>query len=210
MNFNYGRHGWLHARSITLAIATLATTVGSISFAAESAPPARRAPALSHYEDLMQSLTEMALHGRDQDPLRFLAGDMADIVGDLSHFQTDRPVQGKQAKVVSRLDELIKQLEQSCKGGGSAANRNPRKPANASTIRQGPGGSGEMIDPRQGEKPWGYLPPKQREQILQSKTQGFPAGYESILEKYYQRLAQEQVTAEGTAKDPTPKEEPKN
>jgi hypothetical protein len=50
-----------------------------------------------------------------------------------------------------------------------------------------------MIDPKAGEKQWGNLPPKQREQILQSKTDGFPPGYEAMLQSYYQRLAREQM-----------------
>ena len=40
---------------------------------------------------------------------------------------------------------------------------------------------------------WGNLPPKLREQILQSKTDGFPPGYEALLQSYYRRLASEQV-----------------
>ena len=44
--------------------------------------------------------------------------------------------------------------------------------------------------------------PQLREQIMQSKTEGFPPGYESLLQSYYQRLAQEKVGDEAAAKTP--------
>ena len=47
-----------------------------------------------------------------------------------------------------------------------------------------------MRDPNASSRLWGQLPAKQREQILQSQTEGFPSGYESILSSYYKRLAQ--------------------
>lgn len=53
-----------------------------------------------------------------------------------------------------------------------------------------------MIDPKQGDKNWANLPAKQREQILQSQTEGFPPGYERILQSYYQRLSEEKVSFE--------------
>jgi hypothetical protein len=61
-----------------------------------------------------------------------------------------------------------------------------------------------LSDPKASEKAWGNLSPKERQQILQSKTDGFPAGYESLLQTYYKRLAAEQVTDEkATAEVPT-------
>jgi hypothetical protein len=141
------------------------------------------------------SILTRFLTARDNDPLRYLAGDMGDVVTDLSAYHTDKPVQVKQEKVVARLDELIKALEQSCKSGGGGG-ANPTRPLNDSILARGPGGQGAMIDPKQGEKQWASLPAKQREQILQSQTEGFPPGYERILQSYYQRLSEEKVAAE--------------
>ena len=56
--------------------------------------------------------------------------------------------------------------------------------------------SGPLHDAQAGTRVWGQLPPKEREKILQSQTEGFPAGYESVLANYYSRLAQEQVAGE--------------
>jgi hypothetical protein len=129
---------------------------------------------------------------RQQDPLRYLTGDMGDIATKLSEYQTNKPVQQKQEEVVRNLDVLIKELEKQCKGGGRAGSGGG-KPLSESRIVGGKGGQGELTDPKKGDKQWASLPPKQREQILQSQTEGFPPGYESILQSYYRRLSQEQV-----------------
>ena len=65
---------------------------------------------------------------RDEDPLRFLAGDMTGIMGDLSRYMTDKPVQIKEEKVVGELDYLIKLLEKQCGGSGSGSPLNPTRP----------------------------------------------------------------------------------
>src|SRR5438552_878576 len=132
---------------------------------------------------------------RDEDPLRFLAGDMRGIVGDLSRYQTNQPVQAKEQLVVGELDYLIKLLEKQCSGSGSGSSLNPSKPRADSVLANGPGGINDLHDPKAGEKMWGNLPPKLREQILQSKTDGFPPGYEALLQSYYRRLASEQINA---------------
>ena len=135
-----------------------------------------------------------------RDPMRVISTDMGGIVKHLSDYQTDKPVQTKQEKVVSHLEELIKELEKQCSGGGGSS-PNPTRPLDRSRIVGGPGGQGDMIDPRQGDKQWANLPAKQREQILQSRTEGFPPGYEAILQSYYRRLSQEQVTPDGAPSD---------
>ena len=118
----------------------------------------------------------------------------------LGDGQTDGRVQDPQRSATADLDGIIKQLEAQAKGGGSGANPNPTKPLNKSVITGGPGGSGPLHDARAGTRVWGQLPAHDREQITQSQTEGFPAGYESVLASYYGRLAQEQVA--GDAADP--------
>ena len=50
---------------------------------------------------------------------------------------------------------------------------------------------GDLHAAKSGGKKWGELPPHQRDKILQSLTEGFPAHYQQILERYYKRLAEE-------------------
>jgi len=130
-----------------------------------------------------------------QDPIGPIAEQMGSVVGDLTDLKTDLPVQTKQHQVIGSLDLVIKELEQQCSGNGGG-NPNPTKPISRSVIAKGPGGSGPLHDAQAGTRVWGQLPAKEREQILQSQTEGFPPGYESVLASYFTRLAQEQVANE--------------
>jgi hypothetical protein len=85
------------------------------------------------------------------------------------------------------------------KSGSGGNNPSPSKPMPKSILAKGPGGSGPLHDPKSGTKQWGDLSPKEREQITQSQTEGFPPGYESVLSSYYNRLAQEKVGADNSA-----------
>ena len=141
--------------------------------------------------------------GEGDDPLAEITNQMTDIVGELAQLKTDHPVQEKQKQVVSQLDAIIAELEQQCKNGKAGGGRNPTKPLADSVIAGGPGGMGDLINPTSGTRNINTLPPKQREAILQSKTEGFPPGYESLLQSYYQRLAQEKMGDEPTDKNPS-------
>jgi len=127
------------------------------------------------------------------DPLADITNKMTDIVGDLAGLKTDQPVQEKQQKVIGQLDEIIAMIEKQKSKSGNGGGNNPTKPMQDSMIAKGPGGIGELRDPKSGTHNINKLPARQRDAILQSKTEGFPPGYESLLQSYYQRLAQEKV-----------------
>lgn len=126
------------------------------------------------------------------DPLGDIALEMDRVVIDLSGLATGEPTQQAQKKIVGKLDTLIARLEeeaQSSRGNGSGAN--PTRPLADSQIIGGPGGIGDLHAARKAGKQWGELPPHQRDRIVQSLTEGFPAHYQKILERYYKRLAEE-------------------
>ena len=162
--------------------------------AAQTAPAERPplAPPRSVYDQAFDDAFRQATQGWMDDPFKFIAGDMTLVHDQLAAFKTDKPVQERQDLVVDRLDTIIAMLEQEC-AGGAGGGANPTKPLGQSIIAKGPGGQGDMHDPKDGDKQWASLPPKQREQILQSKTEGFPPGFEAVLQSYYERLAQEQL-----------------
>jgi hypothetical protein len=185
--------------AITSVMAAMTMLLASVA-SAQSAPPADAAdqkppvkPPQSVYDQAFDKAYKKATEGWLEDPLRYIHGDMTESQGDLSKLQTGKPVQKVQDQAVARLDAVIKLLDQQCNGSKAGSNPNPTKPLNKTIIAKGPGGQGDMHDPKAGDKQWASLPPKQREQILQSQTQGFPPGFESILQSYYERLAQEQV-----------------
>ena len=45
------------------------------------------------------------------NPIADVAGDMASVVRDLNKLSTGKPTQETQKQIISKLDELIKQLE---------------------------------------------------------------------------------------------------
>jgi hypothetical protein len=182
---------------VHLVLAMATAVLPALAFA--EVPPQAKGDApeeKSRFDRMTDRVAERMEGDWKRDPMGVISGDMTGIVSKLSEYQTDKPVQAKQEKVVSRLEELIKELEKQCSGGGSSS-ANPNRPLDRSRIIGGPGGQGDMIDPRQGDKQWANLPAKQREQILQSRTEGFPPGYEAILQSYYRRLSQEQVMPDG-------------
>lgn len=129
---------------------------------------------------------------RQRDPLGSIAHDMADVASDLSDNQTGKPTQLKQKAIVAQLDKLIEQLDKQCNSSGNGSgSRSPSKPMNDSKLTGGPGGMGELGTPRSAGRDWGQISPKERERIQRSQTEGFPPGYESVLESYFRRLSEE-------------------
>lgn len=121
-----------------------------------------------------------------------------------------------QQQVVADLDKLIQELARQCRSGAcnssgeckspsqrtaSAPKPGAPKPgqgqsaARDSTGRIGQGDPHAAVDPAQREQLlkdlWGHLPPRAREQLLQSYSDEFLPEYELEIEKYFQRLAEE-------------------
>ena len=156
---------------------------------------------LDNIRMLLDQLPNEPNSQKDDDPLRAVAHDMAEVAGALGRYATGQPVQKKQAGIVGQLDVLIARLEKSCSscrscGAGGASSR-PSNPMQDSKLAGGPGGVGDLLAPKgKGEHQLVSLKPKQREQILQSMNEGFPSGYESVLREYYKRLAQGEINPE--------------
>jgi len=137
------------------------------------------------------------------DPIGDLALAMEEVVVDLSDLNTGKdPTQEAQEGIVGKLDELIARLEKEYEQSrGGSVNPNPSRPAADSTIRGGPGGIGDLHAARKNGKHWAELPAHQRDKIMQSMSEGFPAHYQKILERYYKRLAEEKATPEDESEE---------
>jgi hypothetical protein len=110
-----------------------------------------------------------------------------------------------QKKIVFRLDELIKELENKnkpgqCNGGncpnggnpgsGSGGNTvNPSSPAGDSVIMggSGPGGINDK-ELRQIAEKWGTLPPEKRAKIIEDINKELPAKYKPMIDEYFKSL----------------------
>jgi hypothetical protein len=139
-----------------------------------------------------------------EDPLDVITQQMTGVVDDIAVLKTGQPVQHEQKEIVDNLDTIIKILEQQ-KSGTGGGGRNPTRPMTDSRIASGPGGIGDLKNPSLESRNFATLPPKDRDAILQSKTEGFPPGYESLLQSYYARLAEEKGSghAAGDSTGPT-------
>ena len=80
-----------------------------------------------------------------------------------------------------------------CGGGKAAGNQQPGSPANRSALPAGSSEIGDLNRSRTAKpgKMWGEMRDKDRQRILQSLEQNFPARYRKLVEQYYKQLAKE-------------------
>ncbi len=110
-----------------------------------------------------------------------------------------------QKKIVFRLDEVIKEIENQCKNctganggncpggnpnGGNGAGALPTTPMQDSNIG-GAGGPGKVDEKRLQEIAviWGKLPEKERAKAMMELTKDLPPRYREIIENYAKSLA---------------------
>jgi hypothetical protein len=113
-----------------------------------------------------------------------------------------------QKKIVFRLDELIKELENknkpgqgqanggNCPNGGAPGNgppggntTQPSNPAQDSVIMGG-SGEGKVTDKelRNIAEKWGTLPPEKRAKIIEDINRDLPAKYKPMIDEYFKSL----------------------
>ena len=109
-----------------------------------------------------------------------------------------------QKKIVFRLDELIKEMENQCKGGqcnggacpngGKPCNKpgsalNPSNPAQDSQIMGGSGpGKIDEKKLREVSEVWGTLPPDKRAKVVEELTRDLPTKYKPMIDEYFKSL----------------------
>lgn len=154
---------------------------------------------------LLAALTALSMQAQE-DPLEPIASAMNAAAAGLNHPDVGAATQKSEQSAVTQLKTLIEQVEQQLKqqqqqqGQGGRPPANPTEGMKESRVVDGPGGRGQMIRAREGANDWGKLPDRDRDKIIQAREQGFPAGYEEMLERYYKRLAEEK--SGGEAKQP--------
>jgi hypothetical protein len=173
------------------------------AFAAEVPPPpdapAAPPPAPAISRGNWKEMSAVIAPNVNKDPIGRIAGRMGKSAELLAQLQTNDPTQTVQKKIIIDLDAFIEELEKQKKNRKSGASPDPTDPLPDSILAKGPGGQRDLHDPNASARLWGQLPPKERQQILQSQNEGFPAGYEAILSSYYKHLAQENVGDTGSA-----------
>ena len=138
-------------------------------------------------------------------PISSISGKMTNVAGDLAKTVTGEPVQTRQKEIVKDLDDLIASLEKECQACKNGIKQNrPRQGLPDSVIRNGTGGIGDLIDPKESSKDWAKISPRERDRIIQSMSEGFPPEYRLVLERDYRRLAEEK-SVKSTADASQPK-----
>ncbi len=108
-----------------------------------------------------------------------------------------------QKKIIFRLDELIKEMENQAKGGGqcnggncpnggkpgSGSTLTPSNPAADSTIMGG-AGAGKVDDKvlRKFAEEWGGYTPEKRAKVVEELTRDLPAKYKPMIDEYFKSL----------------------
>jgi hypothetical protein len=136
---------------------------------------------------------------QDKD-LGHVARLMDNIERRLDLYRGGPKTQEIQKKVVVRLDEMIKELEdQQCQGGNCKGSKNgrpkgntvqPRNPATEDYVG-GAGGPGHVDQKRFKEyaENWGKMPDKERAQAMLELTRNMPARHRELIENYFKNLA---------------------
>jgi len=171
-------------------------------------------------EDNANSAEESTDSGEpvSSDPLTRVSERMRQVEIRIADQNTATETQQIQKKIISELDILIAQMEKQCQqssGGkpkskpkpnqqkkpepkpnqGEATQQASDDPASESTDRVQ---SAEDIQTKMEElevlvkKVWGHLPPRVREQMQNAESERILPQYESLIEAYYQRLAEDQ------------------
>jgi hypothetical protein len=153
----------------------------------------------------------------DDNPVLDIARRMLDVQARIADADAGENVQNEQQKILADLDKLIEQAKKSCKCSGSCSNpkqSSSRTPASSAAKKPGskPGNkpsekpareSSQRPPDKKTAKPdpaemrnlikdlWGELPQNVREQMLQNPAEQFVPQYESMIEEYYRRLAED-------------------
>jgi len=121
---------------------------------------------------------------------------MSDVERRLKLGRGGAKVQKTEEEIVSRLDELIKKLEEQQQQSQSQSGNGQGTPQGApDSIIKGSTAPGE-VDKRDigGKAGWGALPPKQQTTARNLIDRELPPHYRNAIEQYLRKLAARQET----------------
>lgn len=124
---------------------------------------------------------------------------MSDVERRLGLGRGGRVVQKREAEIVSRLDEIIKRMEEQQGGGGGGGGQGgkgdqPSGAAEDSSVK-GSTGEGKVDKKKQGsEGAWGKLDEKAEARAKQLIGRDFPPHYRQAVEQYFRKLAKQRAS----------------
>ena len=148
----------------------------------------------------------------ESNPIAAVTKKMRQVQQLMEHAKSDTQTRQLQGEIVTRLDPLTKQqpssssssnqpqdqqaqerqkMEQSQQAGGQKPNDSPAKDS-SEQLRNRKNEKVDMANMQQMLKDvWGQLPPRLREQMLQSGVEQFLPKYELLIEEYFKTLAEQ-------------------
>ena len=143
--------------------------------------------------ELMQS----DLAALKPDSLDEIARLMESVRARLGLGRAGTRVRTEEDEIIKKLEKIIEEKEkqrqqQMAQSMGNPNGNQSKSPALDSLPAQARG-DGE-VDPKKvaGNIEWGDLPPKEREEALQSLGKDFPSHYREVIEEYFRKLAREE------------------
>ena len=128
---------------------------------------------------------------------------MSDVERRLGLGRGGRVVQKREAEIVSRLDEIIKRMEEQQGGGGGGGGGqggqgNQSGGAAQDSSVKGATGDGKVDKKKQGsEGAWGKLDEKTEAKAKQLIGRDFPPHYRQAVEQYFRKLAKQRANGAG-------------
>jgi hypothetical protein len=136
-------------------------------------------------------LPQAARRGHAEQLQRRIVDDLARLIDQAEQQKSQKASSSKQQKSKSTQERKQQQQPKQAKGNSG---KDSNKPAEDSSNRLGKAEAARP-DPelfkRMMKDTWGHLPARDREQMLQTTPDKFLPQYELMIEKYYQRLAEE-------------------
>lgn len=149
---------------------------------------------------MVANLMRADIEPLEVDSLDEISRIMDNIEIRLGHGRAGKRVRKEEEDVISKLDKMIKELEDKQKSGGGGGGvsggkagdtANPSQPMQDS-MPGGIRGPGNVDAKDVGEKSgWGDLPPKERQRALQQLGKDFPSHYRDVITEYFRKLARE-------------------
>lgn len=131
----------------------------------------------------------------EEDTLDEIARLMEDVQRRQSLHRSGTQVREEEARVVEKLEKLIKDLEEKMNPSPSPSSSSspPSSPMEQSRAGGGGGAAGNVDRKSQTPgKQWGNLDPHDRSAALAELAKDLPAHYREVIEEYFRRLAEDE------------------
>ncbi len=130
------------------------------------------------------------LETQEESPLHGLADVMQAVEREIRKTNTGKATQDQQLEIVTKLEQIIEQIEEQEQqsSGGPSGNQESEAPAGTSAAPTGPARVGSLQNVSGVAERWGDLKDRDRKAIEAEVAQKLPPHRRKQLEEYYKKL----------------------